>query len=495
MITRSGEELAKVYCGGCHSYFEPSLLDKNTWKYGTLPQMGYRMGIYGRTPRQSLIETNPGGTRVTQQNIFPLSPVISEEEWKQIHRYYYEEAPDTLRRPGKDIKMEIPGLKVNIPEFHISPPMVTAMKYNASQRQVLVADAKADFSTINILDANLESVSTLAIPSPISHMECRDDTILATLMGGFTPTDNPTGSLIKIFKIGGGDEYKGFTTILKNLQRPVYSTFQDMNGDDLEDIIVCEYGNHTGSLSLFIKRNNGQYEKKILSNDPGATYVVIEDLDQNGFKDVISLMAQGKERIDAHYNDGYGNFSVTTLLEFPPSYGSVDLSLLDWNEDGHLDIVYVNGDNADYSMVLKPYHGLRIFINDGENHFSEAFFQPINGAYQSVHFDFDKDGDRDIAVVSFFPDLLTAPEEGFIFMENVSASDSIAFALHSFQQASKGRWITMEASDLDNNGFPELILGAFTGMAVNGDPDGKFARRFIEHSPTLMLLNFDDLFR
>ena len=494
VIELSGEELAKMYCGSCHLYAEPKLLDKNTWKYGTLPQMGYRMGIYDDTPRQSLIESNPGGRLVVGRKIFPPKPVIDEKQWKLIHNYYYENAPDSLTIPVKDLQMGINGLKVEIPEFHISPPMVTAIKYHPELNQIFVADAKADYSTINILDHNLESVSTLAVPSTVSHVDYKSDTLLATLMGSFMPTDNPSGSIIKIFKEPDGNEYKGFTTILKNLQRPVHTTYSDINGDKLEDIIVCEYGNYTGKLSLFVNRTNDQYEQKILSDDPGATTVVIRDLNKDGLPDIIALMAQGRERIDVHYNQGRGNFNASTVMNFPPSYGSVSISMLDWNNDGYEDIVYVNGDNADYSMTPKPYHGLRILLNDGENRFQETFFQHINGAYKAISHDFDNDGDRDIAVVSFFPDLINTKEEGFIYMENVSNEDSILFDLRTFDQGSSGRWITMEVTDLDKNSFPELILGSFTGMGINGDLDGKVGMQFVENSPTLMLLKFDDNF-
>tara|TARA_R110002049_G_scaffold287626_1_gene469768 strand:+ start:8240 stop:9820 length:1581 start_codon:yes stop_codon:yes gene_type:complete len=487
----SGENLAKNHCASCHVFPEPELLDKKTWQLGVLPQMGHRMGIYEDVTRQSLIETNPGGPLVEGQNIFPPKPILSKSQWKLIQNYYYNNAPDSLVIPNKKIQMGIKGLKVKVPEFHISPPMVTAIKYNSELNEVYVADTKTDYSAINILDRNLKSVSTLALPSPISYLDCKSDTIIATLMGGFMPTDNPSGSVVKIFKRPGEKEYRGFMSILKNLQRPVQTTFAELTGDHLEDIIVCEYGNHTGKLSLFIKQANGEYSRKILSSDPGAAAVEIRDLNQDGKPDIIVLMSQGNERIDVHYNLGEGNFNVSTLLRFPPSYGSVSFSLVDWNLDGHEDIIYVNGDNADFSRFLKPYHGLRIYLNDGENNFNEAFFQHQNGAYKAINHDFDNDGDQDIAMISFFPDVLQNPREGFIFLENTSSGDNIKGKLHTFEQASSGRWLIMEPTDFDQNNFPELLLGSFTGMAINGDPSGKLAQQFAQKSPTVMLLNFD----
>ena len=490
-INLSGESLAKNHCASCHVFPKPELLDKKTWQLGVLPQMGHRMGIYEDMTRQSLIESNPGGQLVERQNIFPPKPILSIKQWNLIQKYYIDSAPDSLVIPNKKIQMGIKGLNVKVPEFHVSPPMVTAIKYNPELNEVYVADTKTEYSAINILDHNLKSVSTLALPSPISYLDCKSDTIIATLMGGFMPTDNPSGSVVKIFKRPGEKDYRGFMTILKNLQRPVHTTFTDLTGDHLEDIIVCEYGNHTGKLSLFIKHPNGEYSRKILSTDPGAAAVVIRDLNQDGRPDIVVLMSQGNERIDVHYNLGEGNFKVSTLLKFPSSYGSVSFSLVDWNLDGHEDIIYVNGDNADFSRFLKPYHGLRIYLNDGKNNFNEAFFQHQNGAYKAINHDFDNDGDQDIAMISFFPDLLRNPKEGFIYMENTSVGDSITCNLRTFEQASSGRWLIMEPTDFDQNSFPELLLGSFTGMAINGDPRGELAQQFAQKSPTIMLLDFD----
>jgi len=329
------------------------------------------------------------------------------------------------------------------------------------------------------------------LPSPVSHIGYKSDTLLATLMGGFMPTDEPTGSIIKMFKVeGSGDEYKAFQSVVKGLQRPVHTNYADLTGDGLDDIVVCEYGNHTGKLSVLLADGEGGFNKKILSNDPGASYTVVKDLNEDGMPDIIALMAQGKERIDIYFNEGGGRFSLKTVLNFSPVYGSVSFELEDWNKDGFQDIIYVNGDNADYSRTFKPYHGVRIYLNDGENNFNEAFFQHQNGAYKAITYDFDQDGDLDIALSSFFPDFIKAPQEGFIFMENVSQQDSIQFKLQTFKEAASGRWLIMEAVDLNGNNFPEILLGSFAGMAINGDVDGRVSQRLVEQSPTLIKLSF-----
>ncbi|WP_431214812.1 FG-GAP-like repeat-containing protein [Puia sp. P3] len=90
------------------------------------------------------------------------------------------------------------------------------------------------------------------------------------------------------------------------------------------------------------------------------------------------------------------------MLRWPPSYGSSYFELADFNGDGFADIVYTCGDNADFSPVLKPYHGVYIYLNDGHNSFRPWYFFPINGCYKAVARDFDGDGDLDLAAIAFF---------------------------------------------------------------------------------------------
>ncbi|MEZ4934360.1 MAG: VCBS repeat-containing protein [Saprospiraceae bacterium] len=120
-------------------------------------------------------------------------------------------------------------------------------------------------------------------------------------------------------------------------------------------------------------------------------------------------------------------------------------------------MIYTNGDNADFPPINKPYHGIRIFENDGKNNFKEIFFYPLHGAYNAIPADFDKDGDLDIAAISFFPDFKNTPEEGFIYLENKGKWKMEA---STFNGVEKGRWIVMDAGDLDEDGDLDLILGS-----------------------------------
>src|SRR4029077_15370304 len=142
-----------------------------------------------------------------------------------------------------------------------------------------------------------------------------------------------------------------------------------------------------------------------------------------GLPDIWALFAQGDERIILYTNKGDGRFEEKNILSFPAVYGSTYFELDDFNGDGLPDILYTCGDNADFSPVLKPYHGVYIFMNDGNNNFKQKYFFPMYGCFKAIARDFDKDGDLDIAAISFFADYNNHPEESFVYLENKGGMD------------------------------------------------------------------------
>jgi hypothetical protein len=137
-------------------------------------------------------------------------------------------------------------------------------------------------------------------------------------------------------------------------------------------------------------------------------------------------------------------------------YGSSYFDITDFNQDGHWDIIYTNGDNADYSQVLKPYHGVRVFLNDGTDHFTESWFHNLYGCSMAVARDFDKDGDVDIAAISFFPDFKKHPERSFVYFENNEGK----MEPYTTTLAGAGRWLLMETVDIDGDHYTDIVLAA-----------------------------------
>jgi hypothetical protein len=113
-----------------------------------------------------------------------------------------------------------------------------------------------------------------------------------------------------------------------------------------------------------------------------------------------------------------------------------------------------------------------------------VFFYQLNGAYRALARDYDQDGDLDIAAISFFPDYLRTPEESFVYLQNDGQQN---FTAYSFPQAVEGRWMVMDAGDLDGDGDLDLALGSFVEFKPDGDTTGLY-NKWIENGPSIVLL-------
>jgi hypothetical protein len=96
-----------------------------------------------------------------------------------------------------------------------------------------------------------------------------------------------------------------------------------------------------------------------------------------------------------------------------------------------------------------------VYLNQGNNTLKEAYFYPIHGCFKALARDFDLDGDQDIITVSFFADYLSQHEEAAVYLQN-NKMDFKPFALPGYDI---GRWLTMDAADVDGDGDQDLVFG------------------------------------
>ncbi len=446
------EKLAISYCGGCHEMPSPNMLDKKTWKEGVLPKMALRLGIE-QEPMMALYANLNTEEIVafTQANIYPETPILSKEDWDKIVKYYVDNAPEKL--PDSSNKYPISStLSLFTPKNTILnvEPMVSMLKFDAASQKLFVGTRGGK---IHIFNHQFRQIDSIQVGSAPSDMRFNPDGSLdALLMGIMDPNDRMTGTLSKIQKSADGKNWE-IKPSLNKLRRPVNQLFMDVDADGLEDVMVCEFGHHIGQLSWFKQQKDHTYQAFQLEGVPGTRLIQSHDFNRDGLLDFFVLMAQGDEQLSVFYNRGGGRFEKQTLLRFPPVYGSSYAELADFNGDGFVDILYTNGDNADYSMILKPYHGLRIFMNDGHNHFQEKWFFGLNGAAKAIADDFDQDGDLDIAAISYFP---AKAQEGFVYFEN---QGKLNFKAQTFANPRQDKWMLLEKADYDQDGDADLLLG------------------------------------
>ncbi len=454
-ITSEGHRLALTYCQGCHVFPEPALLDTGSWRK-VVKHMGYRLGINAEEGYANMATLDR--QLLQMQAVFPEKPLLSEADFKKLKDYYLSNAPTILVEKTSESKSEEQALGLFKPIFPISqandPPLTTLVKFLSDS--VLAIGDYEDKVSLFKQDFNTPLHTINSGSPPVSMLETEDHYYLLCV-GNIFPNDLGTGSLHQLNKESTNTRLS--KTISETLVRPVYLSKGALSNNTAEDIVVSNYGYFTGSLSAFSKKGD-TYQRANLNNETGNHKTIIEDVNQDGLNDILTLKAQGNEGIFVHLNQGNGNFVEKPLLQFPPVYGSSNFEWIDFNQDGLKDIIYCNGDNADYSPVLKPYHGIRIFLNQGGDLlFKESQFLPIHGASKSITYDFDQDGDLDIAAIAFFPDFQNTPQQGFVYFEQTSTGK---FERRTTKEASKGRWLTMDKGDLDQDGDMDLILGNFT---------------------------------
>jgi hypothetical protein len=310
-----------------------------------------------------------------------------------------------------------------------------------------------------VYDDQLKLKDSIQTGNMIVDLQKVDNKMLLCDIGVINPNDGMHG---KIWLWEGKRKNKkgdSLRLVADSLRRPVQMVTADLNQDGKQDLIVCEFGNLLGELSWLENQGDFKFIKHVIREVPGAIHAIVQDFNHDGLPDVWVLFAQGNEEIVLFINKGQGRFEAHDVLRFPAIFGSTSFELADFNGDGYPDILYTAGDNADYSQILKPYHGVYIFLNDGKQHFKLKYFYPIHGCFKAVARDFDGDGDLDIAAISYFADYKSQPEEGFVFLEN---KGELRFEASSIPEGKSGRWLTMDAGDLDGDGKVEIVLGNFS---------------------------------
>lgn len=439
----TGEALAKRYCSTCHLFPEPSMLPKQSWEDKILPEMAFRMGI-DIWQSQAMDEAEV----MTILQALPSSPMVTDEEWNAIKAYYVKTAPDSLAIRNNDVHASLKQFsaeQIFIPGKGTT--MLTMIEQDPTSGMIYVGTRE---NTLYRLTEGLSVVDATKLASPPSDIVFNGGFSTLTCMGIMDPNDQPKGSVI-----GMDGSLDDPTLLVDSLKRPVHLSAGDLNLDGKEDLLVSAFGNFTGGLYAFEKTETG-YSRHAIHSFPGTRKTIIRDFNDDGLPDIAALITQGDEHIALFTNRGHFRFSYRVLLKFPAVYGSSYFELIDLNGDGHDDILYTNGDNADYSPVLKPYHAVRIFTNDGLNHFSESWHHPMDGASMARASDYDGDGDVDIAAISFFPDFQKHPERSFIYFENRDGK----FFPSSTPAATAGRWITIEIADVDQDDDDDILLGA-----------------------------------
>lgn len=464
-----GEKLARALCVACHAFPEPELLDKKTWTASVLPKMAQLMSV------ENSYDPN-GEVDSVSRDQSTIAQSLSEIDWKKILAYYQTTAPEKLPARKETLAPIHTGLRyftTHTLSKTFSNPVTTLVRIDSASQKIFIGDGNS--GKVLVTDKSL-AITQSYFTGPGATDIHLDQDISALIIGDITPSDLPRGKLEILRK-----DIEPLT-VIGNLRRPVQATYADLNGDGQEDVIICEFGFRQGALSWFENKGKGSYAQHILRGLPGSIRAEVYDFNHDGKPDIAAMMAQGNEGVFIYYNEGSGKFREERVIQFPPVYGSNYFQLYDFNRDGFMDILTTNGDNADYSIIRKPYHGIRIFYNDGKNQFTLKSFLPVYGIQKAIPADFDHDGDIDIASIAFHPDFAQHANESFIYWENSGTT----YNRSTFKEFADGRWLTMDVGDMDQDGDKDIILGS--ALIPVGDVPRTFINRWLSERVSVVVL-------
>ncbi|MGB0838040.1 MAG: FG-GAP-like repeat-containing protein [Flavobacteriaceae bacterium] len=436
-------------CAACHILPSIDVLPQKIWDKKLLPEIAAKMGILepGYSPLEGL--NYEERKAVINSGVYGKLQMISPEEWGLLRDYIVEMAPDSLTPPAREAHSFVQIEDFRVKKVALDAYPGTFISYlDLKEDGLYFADLNGgffryDYSLDKVIEHN-------RFDKPIvwyEQLENGDE--VYTEIGKLDPTEQILGSLWSVDKDGNK------RIIKDSLHRPVHSKTLDLDDDGDLEHVVSEFGHLTGELSLI--KSNG--DKQMLWPKPGAIQTENYDLNDDGLMDLVTLVAQGDEAIMGFIQQKDGSFIPEYLLRFPPIYGTSWFELLDYDGDGDLDLLTVHGDNADKTYIQKPYHGLRISLNDGTGNFEEAFFYQLNGATRVAAADFDEDNDIDIALISTFPDYENLPEMAFIYLENLGGFE---FKEQVIEEVNLGRWFLMDKGDIDHDGDIDIMISSFS---------------------------------
>ncbi|MGH9160126.1 MAG: tetratricopeptide repeat protein, partial [Vicinamibacteraceae bacterium] len=364
-----GRELSRVHCARCHPAPRPDSLPRRTW-----PVVSVWMGNYLGFRQTS----EPFATLVSRAHI-PEQPLIGREDFHAIHHYLTESAPSAL--PAQAEKPEPrDGTKwfrvSSLASDRIRSDWITLVHIDSRRRRLLVGEGGPPSLSFFTPDGRFSE--RVALPTQPVAVQTRDDGFDLTLIGDFD-VDRRRGQVLRFEE---RDQRRVSRSIVEGYFRTSHAVAADLTGNGREDEVVCGFGDFDqGRFAWFEDLGGGRYREHVLIDRSGALRVEVRDFTEDGRPDLLVLLAQARQELVLFENLGKGKFQARQLLEQFPGFGYNDFLVADFNGDGHEDLVTVNGNNMELDdPPLRPYHGVRLYLNDGRMNFTEKYFYPMYGA-------------------------------------------------------------------------------------------------------------------
>ena len=238
----------------------------------------------------------------------------------------------------------------------------------------------------------------------------------------------------------------------------------DLNNDGIQDFYIGGAKGQTGQL--FLSDTNGY--KKVskpfdLHKESEDVEAVFFDADNDGDQDLYvasggkAYSTLSRTLNDRFYRNESGKFIYdSSALNFSKFFSTGAIAIGDANNDGLLDIFIGERFNVDTYGIPGS---ISLMINKGNGSFKATYpseFQNIGMITDIEFIDLNSDEKGDLIVVGEWMPILA-------FLNNESSWESVSESIGF--EGTDGMWQSIETSDLNGDGVPDLVLG---NMGQNG---------------------------
>ena len=395
---------------------------------------------------------------------------LTDDQYLEVWRYFRNRAPDALPLlPADPLDSPLVFSAEPVAPPEVVPPLITSVRTvdvdGDGSVEVLVSDARRN--TVSVLaragDGWTEAVlADVAAPARAAVLDADGDgdlDVAVASLGSLAPTDGLVGGVVLLERGPGGYTRR---VLLQDVGRVADVRTGDLDEDGDEDLAVAVFGHvAVGSIGWLEQQAAGDFVYRELEEVAGASHVPVVDIDGDGHLDIVALISQASERIDAFMGRGDGSFAKRTLYRAPtPLFGSSGIAPADLDGDGDLDLLYSNGDAFDVpaarsTTMLRPYHGVQWLENRGRRGFVRHDLVRYYGAFSPIPADLDGDGDIDIVATSLVSDWADPSRRSLIWLENDGAQ---RFTPHGIA-GEPTHLVTADVADLDGDGRPDIVAG------------------------------------
>lgn len=351
-------------------------------------------------------------------------------------------------------------------ELGETPQSATIADVNADGGpDILIANSGSDDVTVLLADGEGSFEPALGSPFPtgegpgsLATADFNGDGSLDLVSANFVSDD-----VSILFGDGAGSFSASESNAVAAGDGPDSVFVNDINGDGEADLVIANLLSE--NVTVLLGDGMGGFAEaggSPVAISGRATQAVAAQVNEDAAMDLV-VANRSSNSVSIWLGDGSGGFVPASGSPFAVGNDPRDLTVIDLNNDGALDVATVNSD------------GISVLLGDETGEFSEAAGSPFTvvpggfGGTRSIDSgDFNADGNVDLAVVSTFVDEIA------IFLGDGTGSLSPAmgspFSVFNLPQS-------LSVGDLDSDGLLDVLVvhGTNRLSILEGDGNGQLS--------------------